>query len=105
VVACTSDFFAKNVIGRFPQESLVSIWNNQKMLAFRKSMINQTYLKFNPDCQNCDSLWEKRILSLPAGIRGVLAASACTMIGQQYFNKLKKVASHINRDFPMHVID
>jgi radical SAM protein with 4Fe4S-binding SPASM domain len=105
VVACGSDFFAKNSFGNVNQESLKSIWNNKKIIKFRKAMINHRYSKYNNFCQHCDSLWEKRILGLPAGLRGVIASTLSNILGKNYFRFLKKLAKKLNNDFPMEIIN
>jgi radical SAM protein with 4Fe4S-binding SPASM domain len=105
VIACCSDFFGQNVFGNVKTETLKSIWNNQKIIEFRKAMINKTYLKYNPSCKNCDSLWEKRILGMPAGLRGVIATTVCNILGKNYFKLLKKTAKILNKDFAMEIIN
>lgn len=105
VVACGSDFFGKNVFGNIKNESLKSIWNNTPMVRFRKAMINKRYSKYNDFCQHCDSLWEKRILGLPAGLRGIIASTLSNIFGKNYFGILKKIAKNLNKDFPMEIIN
>jgi radical SAM protein with 4Fe4S-binding SPASM domain len=104
VVACGSDFFGKNVFGDVSRESLESIWNNTKIIKFRKAMISQKYSKYNDYCQHCDSLWEKKILGQPAGLRGVLASTFSNIFEKNYFGILKKIAKTLNKDFPMEII-
>ncbi len=105
VVACCSDFFGQNIFGSVKKEDIKSIWNNQKIIGFRKSMINKTYLKHNSFCQSCDSLWEKRILGMPSGLRGVVITSIGNVFGKNYFRLFKKIAKFINKDFAMEIID
>ena len=105
VVACCSDFFGTNSFGNIKNETTKSIWNNEKIIQFRKSMISKKYLKYNHFCKNCDSLWEKRILGLPAGIRGVTATVFANVFGNHFYKKLKKVAKFLNKDFSMEIID
>jgi radical SAM protein with 4Fe4S-binding SPASM domain len=105
IVACCSDFFGKNTFGNIKKESLKLIWNSQKIIHFRQSMIKQSYSKYNDYCQNCDSLWEKRILGLPAGIRGVTAVSFSNIFGKNFLGLFKKMAKKINQDFAMKIID
>ncbi len=105
VIACCSDFFGQNVFGNIQTETLKSIWNNQKIISFRKAMINKKYLKYNSSCRNCDSLWEKKIIGMPAGLRGVIATTICNILGKNYFKLLKKTAKHLNKDFAMEIIN
>jgi len=104
IVACTSDFFGDNVLGKFPEQSLKEIWNNEPMRKFRKAMIDKKYLRFNKNCKNCDSLWDSRILSLPPGIRGISATTLNIAFGKNFFNFLKKFAKRINSDFAIEVL-
>ncbi len=105
VVACCSDFFGQNVLGNVNTETIKSIWNNRKMINFRKSMIDKTYLKYNSYCQNCDSLWEKTILGMPSGLRGVIATTIGNILGKNYFRIFKKIAKFFNKDFSMEIIN
>mgnify|MGYP000909550093 CR=1 FL=1 len=105
VVACCSDFFGQNIFGNVNNEEIKSIWNNQKIINFRKAMINKTYLKHNSYCQSCDSLWEKRILGMPSGLRGVIATTLGNVFGKNYFRIFKKIAKHLNKDFAMEIIN
>lgn len=103
VVACTSDFFGDNVLGKFPEKSLREIWNDEPMRRFRLAMVKGTYLKHNKNCQSCDSLWEKQILGLPAGIRGISAAVVGNIFGKNFFEFFKKTAKIINPDFAIKI--
>jgi len=105
VVACCSDFFGQNVFGNIQTDSLKNIWNNKKIINFRKAMINKNYLKYNSSCKNCDSLWEKKILGMPAGLRGVIAITICNILGKNYFQILKKTAKYLNKDFAMEIVE
>jgi len=82
IIACPSDFFGDNVLGRFPDKTLKEIWNDTPMRVFRSAMVNRNYLSFNPNCEGCDSLWEQRICGLPAGLRGISAMTAVNVFGR-----------------------
>lgn len=99
VVACTSDFFGDNILGKFPEQSLKKIWNDKPMINFRDAMITGPYLKYNPNCESCDSLWEKRILGLPAGIRGISAITINSITGLNLLRLFKRIAKSINPNF------
>ncbi|MEI6126944.1 MAG: radical SAM protein, partial [Pseudomonadota bacterium] len=65
IVACTSDFFGTNILGKFPDKSLKQIWNDAPMQQFRKAMLQKVYLSYNKNCEACDALWEPAIAGLP----------------------------------------
>lgn len=104
-VACTSDFFGVNVLGEFPKQSLLEIWNGEKIQNFRKAMINRNYIKFNKNCEACDSLWEKRMFGFPPGIRGISISVVNSIFGVNLFGILKKIAIKINPSFSMEVVN
>lgn len=104
IVACTSDFFGDNVLGRFPDKSLREIWNDKPMQNFRKAMLNREYLSFNRNCCDCDSLWEREILGLPPGIRGIGAATLNNVFGKNFFKGLKKIAIFLSPGFGIEVV-
>lgn len=103
VVACTSDFFGRNVLGKFPEKSLKTIWNDTPMQQLRKAMLNRQYLEINPNCQNCDTLWEPRIFGLPAGMRGVFATTLNSLLGKDLSKFFKKLVKKINPSFAMNI--
>lgn len=98
-IACTSDFFADNVLGKFPDQSLKEIWNGEKYQLFRKAMVEREYINYFKTCKDCDSLWSETIAGMPPGIRGVLALSLCSIIGFDKLKYFKKIAMYLNSDF------
>lgn len=99
VVACTSDFFADHILGKFPNQSLKEIWNYEKYQQFRKAMLERKFDSYFKTCKDCDSLWSEIIAGMPPGIRGVLALSVCSIIGFDKLKYLKKLAEKLNSDF------
>lgn len=104
IVACTSDFFGLNVLGKFPEKSLKTIWNDLSMRKFRQAMIDKKYLKFNKYCQDCDSLWEKQILGVPAGIRGICIITLNNILGINLSGYIKRFAKKYNPEFSMEIV-
>lgn len=105
VVACTSDFFGDNILGKFPEKSLKNIWNDKPMSVFREAMIAGNYLKYNPNCESCDSLWEKRILGLPAGIRGISAITINSIARLNLLGLFKRIAKSFNSGFSIEIVE
>jgi radical SAM protein with 4Fe4S-binding SPASM domain len=104
-VACTSDFFADNALGKFPNQSLKEIWNGEKYQQFRKAMLEKKYDDYFKTCKDCDSLWSEDIAGMPPGIRGVLALSLCSVIGFDKLKYLKKIAGKLNSDFAIKSVE
>ena len=104
-VACTSDFFADNVLGKFPEQSLKEIWNGDKYRLFRKAMLEKDYGSYFKTCQDCDSLWSETIMGMPPGIRGVIALSFCGFIGFDKFVYFKKIAGKLNQNFSIKSVE
>ncbi|MBT5502732.1 radical SAM protein [Candidatus Falkowbacteria bacterium] len=105
LIACTSDFFGDNKLGKFPEHNLKQLWNSDQMVAFRESMLNNTYLSYNKNCEKCDSIWEKQILSFPAGMRGIFASTLNSIFHYNFYKPLKKIAKFVNKDFAMNVTE
>lgn len=105
VVACCSDFFGDNVLGKFPQKTLKEIWNDKPMRDFRQSMANGSYLKYNKNCHSCDSLWEKRIMGFPSGMRGIDASVVKNVFGINILNFFKKLSKLLNKNFFLEVVE
>ncbi len=104
IVACTSDFFGDNVLGKFPEQSLKEIWNGKLMKNFRQAMIDGSYLKYNKNCKDCDAIWEKRILGLPSGLRGISAITVSNIFSKKFLELAKKIAKLADSKFTMKVI-
>lgn len=104
-VACCSDFYGENILGKFPEQSLKEIWNNKKYQIFRESMLEKTYMKHFKTCNDCDSLWSETIIGLPPGIRGILALSLGSLIGLDKVGYLKKIAGKLNPEFAIKSVE
>lgn len=105
IVACCSDFFGENVLGKFPEKTLKEIWNDEPIVGFRKSMRNGKYLKFNKNCRDCDSLWEKKVFGLPSGMRGIDASVVNNVFKINFLNFFKRLSKLANPDFFLEVIE
>jgi len=101
VVACTTDFWGENALGKFPEQSIKQIWNGKKFQNFRKAMLEKKYQSYFKYCDKCDSLWSERILGLPPGIRGVSGLALSNVFGYGAIMTLKKIAEKINSGFVM----
>jgi len=66
VVACTQDFFNKNLLGNIKKNSVKEIWNGQRMQNLRKKMAARDIGEFET-CSQCDRLQRKRFLGIPKG--------------------------------------
>ncbi|MFH1744575.1 MAG: radical SAM protein [bacterium] len=104
IVACTSDFFGDNIFGKFPEKTLKEIWNGELMCNFRKAMVDGTYLEFNKNCKDCDAIWEKKILGLPCGLRGICAITFSNIFGRKFLIWFKNLAKYFNHKFAMEMI-
>ncbi len=101
VVACTTDFWGKNALGKFPNQNLKQIWNGEKFQNFRRAMLEKKYQSHFDYCDKCDSLWSEKIFSLPPGIRGVSGLSLSGIFGYSFIMLLKKMAEKANPGFVM----
>jgi radical SAM protein with 4Fe4S-binding SPASM domain len=101
VVACTTDFWGKNSLGKFPNQSIRQIWNGKKFQIFRKAMLERKYQSHFEYCDKCDSLWSERIIGLPSGIRGVSGLTFAGVFGYESITILKKIAEKISSKFVM----
>ncbi len=64
VPACPQDFFGEIIIGDAKRESLLDIWNGEKMRKLRKSFANESAEK-HPRCQKCDMIYRETFLGIP----------------------------------------
>jgi len=94
VVPCCFDFEGDCVIGDVQTHTLKEIWNCDKMVEFRQSMIDQTYQKHCGICEGCIYLWHKKTLGVPMGMATVMGQSVMNVLGsgsEKFFKRALKV--------------
>ncbi len=94
VVPCCFDFEGECEIGDTNTHSLKEIWNNDKMVEFRQSMVDQTYEKHCGICKGCVYLWHEKTLGIPMGMATVMGQSLMNVIGsgsEKYFKQALKL--------------
>ena len=71
VVPCCIDFVGEYLLGDVRKESLLEIWNGDKLVELRKKIIGRRYKEVNL-CKGCDVLFKPKILGIPVrSIKGV----------------------------------
>ncbi|MFH1654819.1 MAG: radical SAM protein [Pseudomonadota bacterium] len=97
VVPCVYDTNHEYVIGNIKENKLIDIWNSNKMLKLRQSMLDGDYLDLLPLCGNCIVLGTPPIVGIPSGIRLSLTDAVTNFLGYRFekialliANKLKK---------------
>lgn len=93
VVPCCFDFEGDCVIGDANTHSIKEIWNNDKMVEFRQSMLDQTYEKHCGICTGCVYLWHEKTLGIPMGLATVMGQSLMNVVGsntEKYFKQALK---------------
>lgn len=59
-VACIYDYDARYVIGNVTENSIMEIWNSERMQQFRQALIDRNYEKIETNgdlCSNCTIMW------------------------------------------------
>tara|TARA_B100001971_G_C18198470_1_gene543004 strand:- start:368 stop:1516 length:1149 start_codon:yes stop_codon:yes gene_type:complete len=84
VLPCVYNANHEYIIGSLREKSFKEIWNSEKMLALRKSMLNESYLQLSPLCENCIVLGTPPICGIPAGIRMTLTDSITNIVGYKF---------------------
>jgi len=64
VLPCTQDFFGYDTLGNVRDSSIAEIWNNDKMVALRRKILDGAVADLET-CSQCDRLWRKRIFGIP----------------------------------------
>jgi len=61
VRACIFDYDSRHLIGNANKSNIIDIWNNEKMMNFRKTIIEKRYEDFDkpglPLCTACSQIW------------------------------------------------
>ena len=81
VLPCIYNANHEYVLGNAGDEPLTRIWNSDKMLALRRSMIDGNYLTLSPLCEHCIVLGTPPICGIPSGLRLTLADAATNFFG------------------------
>lgn len=61
VTTCPLDFDIRHPIGNVKEESLVSMWNNERIKTYRRAHLNRDYEAIEQNgvlCSNCNCLWD-----------------------------------------------
>ena len=73
VVPCTQDFFGSYALGNVRDSSLREIWNNDKMIALRRKLVDRDIADLET-CFRCDRLLRPTFLGIPREYLGRLLA-------------------------------
>jgi radical SAM protein with 4Fe4S-binding SPASM domain len=66
IVPCCGDYSGAYVIGNASETQLREAWNNGKITALRRNLINRPQEKTSILlCESCDRLFEKKMLGIP----------------------------------------
>jgi len=84
VVPCIYNANHQYVIGNVKDSCLKEIWNSEKMLTLRSSMLNGSYMHLSPLCENCIVLGTPPIFGIPSGIRLTLSDAATNALGYRF---------------------
>ena len=61
VRACIFDYDSRYIVGDAKKENIMDIWNGEKMMAFRKTIMEKRYEDFDkpglPLCTECSQIW------------------------------------------------
>ena len=64
VVPCCIDFKGEYILGDVKKESLLDIWNGERLVELRRKMIKKRYKEVNL-CKGCDVLFKPTIFGIP----------------------------------------
>ncbi len=95
VVPCVYNANHEYIIGNIKQNKLVDIWNNERMIRLRRSMIEGNYLDLSPLCENCIVMGTPPIMSIPSGIRLSLADAVTNITGYGFEKMALSIANRL----------
>jgi len=97
VVPCVYNANHEYVIGNLRQNRFEAIWNSDKMMALRQGMIDGSYLRLSPLCENCIVLGTPRIIGIPSGLRLTLSDAATNIMGFDFEKTAIAVANILRK--------
>ncbi len=95
VVPCIYNANHEYVIGNLNKNSFQEIWNSERMIALRQSMLNGSYLELSPLCEHCIVLLTEPLLGIPSGLRLALADAATNIFGYRFEKFAIKLANKL----------
>lgn len=104
VVPCCFDFFKSYTLGDVNEKTILEIWNDDRIVKLRKSMLDKTYLKLNKLCDKCVILHTKSVFGIPAGMRSGIRYSMTKQLGFRIEKLLIKFASWVGSDYSLKVV-
>ena len=98
VVPCIYHANHEIILGNLKEETFRDIWNGEKMMALRESMLNGSYLDFSPLCEHCIVLGTPPLLGIPSGIRLALSDSITNLFGYRFEKYALSLANILRRN-------
>ena len=98
VVPCIYHANHEYVLGNLEDNSFKDIWNSEKMLTLRRSMLDNNYLQHSSLCEHCIVLGMPPIYGIPSGIRLALADSITNLVGYKFERLALAAANKIQRN-------
>lgn len=105
ITPCCTDFFGDQdyPLGNIQRATLLKVWNSERMIALRKSMISGEFLSFKKHCKGCDAIYCQPILGLPIGLRRAISLSFVPLLGFRFERYLKKFLSKMSKNFTFRI--
>ena len=98
VVPCIYHANHEYVLGNLKDNCFKDIWNSEKMLTLRRSMLDNNYLQHSSLCEHCIVLGMPPIYGIPSGIRLALADSITNLVGYKFERLALAAANKIQRN-------
>lgn len=95
VLPCIYDANHEYVLGNVHEQSFADIWNGERMVGLRQSMIDGTYKEKMPLCENCIVLGTPPVLGIPSGLRLTMADAAVNYFGFGFEDFALKLVNRI----------
>lgn len=105
ITPCCTDFFGDRdyPFGNIDTISLLEVWNSEKVVKFRESMIHGDYLSLKKNCKGCDAIHCRPIWGLPIGLRRAISLSFVFLFGFAFEKFVKRILSITHKRFTFRV--
>lgn len=101
VLPCIYNANHEYVLGNMREQKFAGIWNGERMLALRKSMLDNSYLSLSPLCEHCIVLGTPPVCGIPSGLRLSLADAATNIFGYGFERLAIRLVNRLRKNtFP-----
>lgn len=90
IVPCCADFTGQYALGDANHESIIDVWNGERMRNLRRTLADGRYREIEL-CRDCDVLWRRHVFGLPTSLLGPTTHVLRDLMGRRLYRRLENL--------------